>query len=79
MVVFVGICFHWPPCFYSNLSVSQSLSPSISLPHAVHQAKFAFEGCLKCPTLPTDKKPQVEEELQTCKNALMQMTGCGQQ
>lgn len=52
--------------------------PSTAMSERCEQAKLAFEGCLKTSTLPAAKRPQVEEELQACKNALMQITGCGQ-
>mmetsp|Transcript_12641 Transcript_12641/g.16310 ORF Transcript_12641/g.16310 Transcript_12641/m.16310 type:complete len:221 (+) Transcript_12641:17-679(+) len=72
----------WKGYWYRGQALMKMLRnkpPSTAMSERCEQAKFAFEGCLKTSTLPESKKQQVEEELQTCKNALMQMTGCGQQ
>ena len=72
----------WKGHWYRGQALMKMLRnkpPSTAMSERCEQAKVAFEGCLKCSTLPETKRAQVEEELQTCKNALMQMTGCGQQ
>ena len=72
----------WKGHWYRGQALMKMLRnkpPSTAMSERCEQAKHAFEGCLKCSTLPASKRAQVEEELQTCKNALMQITGCGQQ
>ena len=61
------------------MKMMRNKPPSTAMSERCEQAKIAFEGCLKCSTLPANKKDAVDAELQTCKNALMQITGCGQQ
>ncbi len=72
----------WKGYWYRGQALMKMLRnkpPSTAMSERCEQAKNSFEGCLKCSTLPASKKAAVEEELQTCKNALMQITGCGQQ
>jgi len=72
----------WKGYWYRGQALMKMLRnkpASTAMSERCEQAKFAFEGCLKCATLPDNKRKMVEDELQNCKNMLMQMTAaCNQ-
>lgn len=72
----------WKGHWYRGQALMKMLRnkpPSTAMSERCEQAKFCFESCLRCSTLPAAKRPEVEAELQNCKNTLMQMTAaCNQ-
>uniref|UniRef100_A0A6U3SNV3 Uncharacterized protein n=1 Tax=Octactis speculum TaxID=3111310 RepID=A0A6U3SNV3_9STRA len=56
------------------MKMLQNKPPSTAMAERCEQAKIAFNQCLKCPTLPDNKRSEVEAQLKISKNVLMQMT-----